>query len=138
MRRRTRIVLSTLAVVLLASCGDDKRPGAVAPEPCHAQAVYEQAAINHATEQDVRAALLDAAERLVPGLAEGERAAQLRTALRSVQAGSGADASDAACRAIRVAREVLAAQPDVPESRPDRAAIQHALDLAETYYAGAR
>lgn len=136
MRRRTRIVLSTLAVVLLA-CGDDKPPGAVAPEPCHAQAVYEQAAINHATEQDVRVALLDAAERLVPGLAEGERAAQLRTALRSVQAG-GTDAADAACRAIRIAREVLAAQPDVPESRPDRAAIQHALDLAETYYAGPR
>src|SRR5690606_12135338 len=108
-----------------------------APEPCRAQAVYGQAAIDYATEQDVRAAVLDAAERLAPGLAEGERAAQLGAALRSLQA-RGEDAADAACRAIRIARDLLEAQPGAAESGPDRAASLLTLDLAETYYARAR
>jgi len=37
-----------------------------------------------------------------------------------------------------VAPELLEAQPDVAESRPDREAIRLALHLAETHYAGAR
>lgn len=136
MRSRSSLALPMVAVVLLA-CSDETEPRAIAPEPCRAQAVYEQAAVSQATDQDIRVALLDAAERLAPGLGEGERAARLAAALRSVQA-SGADATDAACRAIRIAREVLEAQPDAPESLPDRAAIQHVLDVAETYYARAR
>ena len=129
------LVLPVIAVVLLA-CGDETEPGAaIAPEPCRAQGVYEQATVSQSTEQDVRVALLDAAERLAPGLGAGERTAELTAALRSAQA-SGAP--DAACRAIRMARAALGALPDAAESLPDRAAIQHVLDVAETYYARAR
>lgn len=129
------LVLPVIAEVLLA-CGDEAEPGAaIAPEPCRAQVVYEQATVSQATEQDVRVALLDAAERQAPGLGESERAAELTAALRSAQASA---APDAACRVIRTARSALGALPDAPESLPDRAAIQHVLDVAETYYALAR
>jgi len=136
-RSRSIIVVPMIAVASLA-CSDDAQPGAIAPEPCLAQVVYELAAVSQATERDVRVAVLDAAERLAPALPDGGRAAELRAALRSVQAAGGPNASDAACRAIRIARGVLEAQPNAPESLPDREAIRHALDVAETYYARAR
>ena len=123
-----------MMVVGLLACGDDDRSGATGPEPCHVQAVYAQAALEGVSEQDVRAAVLDAADRL----AKGEGAAKLQAALRSLHGAAGVQGVDGVCRAIRAAREELAAQGEAGERRADLAAIELVLGVAETYYARAR
>jgi len=133
MRSPSSLVVS-IAVAVLLACGDDDRSGTTGPEPCHVQAVYEQAALEGVSEQDVRAAVLDAAERL----AKGEGAEELQAALRTLHGTAGAQGVDGVCRAIRAAREELAAQEETAESRPDVAAIELVLGVAETYYARAR
>src|SRR5690606_27359938 len=131
MRNRSSIVLSTIAVVLFA-CTDDTPSDAFAPEPCRAQPVFDQVVLNTLTEQDIRVAALDAAERLVPVLAGGKRASDLEAALRTVSAGQE---RDAVCRAIRSVRDLREAQPGASENEPGRVAIGLVLDLVETYYA---
>ncbi|HEY8470148.1 MAG TPA: hypothetical protein VIL18_10925 [Longimicrobiales bacterium] len=65
MRSRSSTVLTVITVILLA-CGDRGEPRAIAPEPCRAQAVYEQAALDRVAEQDVRVAEPAASRRIEP------------------------------------------------------------------------
>src|SRR5690606_3071531 len=136
--RRCPSSIAFLVAVGLVACSDDTPPAAFAPAPCEVRPAVDNAALEQMTEADIRAAVLDAAERLAPALTDRERAADLRAALRSLHATDGAHASDVACRAIRIARDLLEEHTDSPESGPDRSAIRLALDLAETHYARAR
>jgi len=133
--RRCTSAAGVCIVLFLAACGDDERPGLAGPESCQMQAVFAPAAVEHASAAEVRAALLDAAERLATGMPEGRRA-ELRTALRSVEAGGGS--ANAVCNAIRLSRQILAAQSEDAGAAPDRAALLLTLDFAETYFAASR
>jgi len=133
--RRCTSAAGVCIVVFLAACGDDDRPGVAGPEPCQMQAVFASAAVEHASVAEVRASLLDAAERLAAGMPEQSRA-ELRTALRSIEASGGS--ANAVCNAIRLSRQILAAQPEDADAAPDRAALLLTLDFAEAYFAASR
>lgn len=134
--RRCTSAAGVCIMVFLAACGDDERPGLSGPDACQMQAVFASGAVQHAGAAEVRAALLDAAERLAAGMPAGSRA-ELRAALRSVEAG-GAGSADAICNAIRLSRQILAAHSEDAATAPDRAALLLTLDFAETYFAASR
>jgi len=122
-------------VLFLAACGDDEPPGFSGPGSCRLQEVLAAGAVEHASEGEVRAALHDAAERLVAGTPEGSRA-ELKSALQSIPAGGRL--AGAACDASRLAQQILASQSQDAGTAPDRAALLLTLDFAETYFALSR
>jgi hypothetical protein len=128
--KRSLLRLVPLALLGLAACELPTDPEPPPPAQCELPALPASFGAAALPAAQAQVALRDASTRMVSGLGSAAGAAALGTRLQQLATQVGGGERAAACTSLNAAQQSLTALPDTPGTRPDRAAIELVLHLA--------